>query len=263
MWICPCGYENKHASHVCRRCRISSTPKGEKGQGYATLPDINRSSAQQEVPSGERHFVAASGEYDPKGTDGTWDRPASKRVIAISNGLTDDLTLERAVHRAVGMVIYDAKTCTLSSLLQRIQKSAGSGGATSIALIDHGTPGEFKLLANLDVTCPSLQENQELRHFFIGLGKLIVPGGRLDLLACDLVSSKEGLKLCAKLEELTGCPVAASNNKTAVMVDFKLEKGNVDAAQEYFDISRLQQWTGSACPCMPFRPQAGGQYDRW
>lgn len=192
-------------------------------------------------------------EYSPtQGRDGLLDRQVQTRVMVISSNLSMEMVLARAVHSAVGLVLYDAKHTDLKSLLGRIAAATRGVPADSIAIIDHGAPGVFHLLEGVEVNAAGLaDEKGDLATFFVSIGKLIKPSGRLDLLACNLLSNESGAALVKRIEQLTSRAVAASTDVTGAGGNFVLERGQVDVAAQYFDIMQLSAWQSSA----GFRPR--------
>lgn len=72
--------------------------------------------------------------------------------------------------------------------------------------------------------------------------------GRIDLLACDIVSTDSGADLVAAIETLSGTKVAASSDATgneAYGGDWVLESDGVDVQSTYFDADALEGFDGS------------------
>jgi hypothetical protein len=94
----------------------------------------------------------------------------------------------------------------------------------------HGSKGEIKLTQTIAVTLETA-ENREISQFMRGLRKMLIHGGRIDILGCDVAASPEGKQLIAKLEQLYGINFAASDDVTAVAKgagDMQLETDGVD-----------------------------------
>ena len=127
----------------------------------------------------------------------------------------------------------------------------------SIALVLHGSEGEIKLTEGVSITTGTA-ENPEIALFLAGLGKMLAPEGRIDVLGCDVAGSPEGRELIAKLESLYSVNIAASDDITTAQKggDMVLETDGIDLAAVYFDEQKLKEWEGElsqyvpyACPC--------------
>jgi hypothetical protein len=118
-------------------------------------------------------------------------------------------------------------------------------GLSTIAIMDHGKPGEFCLLNGNSVSLKSLSEKPELEGFFVKLGKMVAANGRIDLLACNLTAGLEGKNLLASLENLTKRNFAASSNLTGDGGDFILESDNVNVQNVYFLSDKIKAWKHS------------------
>ena len=93
----------------------------------------------------------------------------------------------------------------------------------------------------------SLMGSADLQHFWQGVGSLVKDNGRIDLLACGLVSSEAGNLLLSQLETLTGKNFAASDDPTGNPQsggDWVLESDGVNVAPVYFSQAGLSQFTG-------------------
>ena len=79
-----------------------------------------------------------------------------------------------------------------------------------------------------------------------GLGKMLAPEGRIDVLGCDVAGNSEGRELIAKLESLYSVNIAASDDVTTAQKggDMVLETDGINLAAVYFDEQKLKEWEG-------------------
>ena len=176
---------------------------------------------------------------------------ASPRLLLVSTALPGHEVLVGAVKANVTVVAVDYDAWSVDDLIAALPKS---GGFASVGLLDHGAPGEFRLLASLAggaVDLADLAVDATLTGLLKTLGALVKPGGRLDLLACSVAVGANGAALLEELARLTGVTVAASTDATGAAAkggDWTLELGAVDAAAAYFDGGRLDAWQHTAAP---------------
>ena len=172
---------------------------------------------------------------------------ADPRLLLVSTALPGHEVLVGAAKANVTVVAVDYDAWSVADLIAALPKK---GGFASVGLLDHGAPGEFRLLASLAggaVDLADLAADATLTGLFKTLGALIKPGGRLDLLACSV--GVDGAALLEELSRLTGVTVAASTDATGAAAkggDWTLERGAVDAAAAYFDGGRLEGWQHTA-----------------
>ena len=172
---------------------------------------------------------------------------AAPRLLLVSTALPDHEVLVGAARTNVTVVAVDYDAWSADDLIAALPTSRGFA---SVGLLDHGAPGEFRLLASLAggaVDLADLAADATLTGLFKTLGALIKPGGRLDLLACSV--GVDGAALLEELSRLTGVTVAASTDATGAAAkggDWTLELGAVDAAAAYFDGGSLEGWQHTA-----------------
>jgi hypothetical protein len=175
------------------------------------------------------------------------------RLVLISDELPEyDMLIQAAKHNAgIATMVIHYDGMTINSLLAAIHKKVGprKGKLLSIAHLDHGHKGQFRLLKGHDVDLKALHNNARLAQFFKSIGSYCDPQqGRFDLLACSVAEGKEGHLFVEHMRKVTGIEVAASNNKTgsdgevADAYDWILEDGGADAATAYFDKEKLRHW---------------------
>ncbi len=186
------------------------------------------------------------------GTDPGVTTAASEavHVLVVSSTVQDADQLVSAKGSGVLTVSYDGNTASLDSILAEIQDKLGGQKADSIAFATHGTDGEFTLAGDYVVNASSLSESMELQNFWTSVGSLVNDGGRIDLLACSLVSNEQGALLLSNLETLTVKNFAASDDPTGnpEAGDWVLESDNVDVAPIYFDQAALDSYSGLLWP---------------
>jgi hypothetical protein len=170
------------------------------------------------------------------------------RLLLLSSTIHDDDILAAAANERTIVVRYDAKTTTLDALLDSARSALGGRKAASIAIAahDYGV-AKFYLTGEHTISLGSSLLSDEQRDFWWELGTLVAPGGRIDLLACDLAATREGRELVNVLAGHSGVTVAASTNPTGQPAsggDWLLEIANVDVADIYFSSGRLALFTG-------------------
>lgn len=216
------------------------------------------------VPLEERVVLDASGahevfsledylEKDHLDFDGTsqassWMNPEMDiRVLVISSEIPHPEKLVRAALQEVEIVYYNAKDSSLNDLSREIAETLGENKASSIAFANHGKDGLFYLTPDQIVSSESL-ENEHIQVFWQNVSSHVKKDGRIDLLACNLASSPEGLDLLNELENLTGTNFAASTDLTGsehLSADWILESDNIYASLLYFDSSLIESWQGA------------------
>ena len=170
------------------------------------------------------------------------------RVLVISSNITDAEILASAAKDNITLVQYDANHASLSDIYDAISSALEGKDASSIAFANDGDESLFKLSSQQEVSIETLSSNLELQDFWVRVGSLLNENGRIDLLACNVAASAEGLELIDYLERLTNAEVAASDDITGNSEqngDWLLESDDIDAAALYFNYPELQQWTGS------------------
>lgn len=165
------------------------------------------------------------------------------RVLVISSELEDGDDLASAVKDGVIVVEYDAEKTGLDDLAKLIDEALGDQKADSIAFASHNSgDGEIQL------TQPDRLSAPEYQDFWKQIGELVEDGGRIDLLACNVVEDAEGERFLSSLEEYSGTNVAASTDKTgneAYGGDWVLEEPDgVDVQDSYFDAEKLERFEG-------------------
>jgi len=191
------------------------------------------------------------------------------RVLFVSDKLPLFELLIKATKDSTMVVPVNYEQWTLKQLVEETVKRLGEPGFqyTSIAFMDHGVSGAFKLLKSVGdengmVSLPVLEGNHQLQDFFKFLTSYLVKktfsadfeedlSRRFDLLACE-VAKGEGIKLIEFLEDITETCWAASDNKTGntrintvnTPADWVMQtKAGLGAVHGcYFQIPRLAKW---------------------
>ena len=165
------------------------------------------------------------------------------RLLLVSSAVKDEGILSAAAREEVLVIRYEAETCSLESLLEKVKAALRGRLADSICFATHDL-GEaaFYLTGSHTVNLGTVLGDERMRTFWTELGSLIAPGGRVDLLACNLARNERGRMLLSALEEVSGLEFAASTDNTgnpAAGGNWLLEAGGVDAASLYFSSDRL------------------------
>ncbi|WP_143406385.1 ELWxxDGT repeat protein, partial [Estrella lausannensis] len=174
------------------------------------------------------------------------------RVLVVSSEIRDATTLSQAALNGVKIVYYDASTTTTEMLTAKIAQTLDGEQADSIAFAGFGEADGFHLTQGKVVSAETIENDTGLQKFWNEVGNMVKDDGRVDILACNLVSTDKGLQLIAQIDQVvdhdddgSDIKVAASNNLTgseAAGGDWVLEKGGVDVAKTYFNTERLSAW---------------------
>ena len=172
----------------------------------------------------------------------------SVRVLLVSSTVRGGDVLAAAAGEGVVVINYDAQKTSPADLVARVGNELGDRKATSIGIVahDHGV-GRFYLAGTHSICLSSTLADREERRFWRELGALVSPGGRIDILACNLASTEEGMMLVSALADAAGVEVAASSNATGNPSsggDWVLETAGIDAGQIYFTSANLMDFAG-------------------
>ncbi|THB65658.1 MAG: DUF4347 domain-containing protein, partial [Desulfovibrio sp.] len=191
---------------------------------------------------------AADSGGEPQGiapdAEGTAD--GGLRVLAVSSSVQDAEVLANSAVEGVLTYVYDGDSSNLDAILADITEMLGGQQADSIAFATHDLgAGQFHLAGEHSVDTYSLLNDAELQSFWQGVGSLVAEDGRVDVIACDVAGTAQGLELLSQLESLTGADVAASDDATgnpAQGGDWVLETHNVNLVGTYLDADGLVQF---------------------
>ena len=187
--------------------------------------------------------------------------PYSRLLLISSRMMTPELLVAAAKRPEVGVILFDWNTFSLEDLIAACKQATGGGLLSnkldSIALMTHGKPGNVNVVKGRRTNLKNLDKFKDLNEFWVDIaglvksplidretGETLSPGGRVDLLACSVAATAEGVDLVARLEKITGVNFAASDDVTEVG-DFNLETDGVDATA-YFVPEKLEKWKGRA-----------------
>lgn len=186
-----------------------------------------------------------------------------QRLLLISDNLSHHQILACAVKASTVLVVVRYNDWDIEDLIQSVRQIAGEPAKqyASVGLLDHGAPGVFCLLEQVaggDVDLKDLQESEELQTFFKFIaGYVQAPkelrnwrrdlDARIDLMACSVAGSREGMELITRLEDLTHVNWAASVDKTGNVADgfdwdMETEEGLPPVSSCYFVEERLADW---------------------
>ena len=200
-------------------------------------------------------------------------KKAPRTLLLISDNLPKhELLLDAALASATVVAVkYDQ--WSLGALIDAINKSAPAGTTfDAVGILDHGAPGRFCLLKSVgggDIDLADLATDASIAAFFKGIGGLVKPGGRIDLLGCSVAAGPEGRALLAQVEALAGVTVTASTDKTggAADADWEMETHGLNVAKDYFDVEALKEWKHASFMFRPSNPASlliapgfGGQH---
>ena len=168
---------------------------------------------------------------------GPADTSENVHVLVVSTAIQSSDDLVHAAADGVLTVTYNPTTDSPDSILLKIETALSGHKADSIAFATHDQgPGQFYLTGDYSVNLNTLLGSAELQHFWKGVGSLVNDDGRIDLLACKLVSNDTGRLLLSQLESLAGRNFAASDDPTGNAQyggDWILESDGVNVAHQY------------------------------
>lgn len=203
------------------------------------------------------------------------DTNGFKRLLLISDNLPLPEILIRATLDDIIVIPVQYKSWDLSQLKQEILFRAGSPQHQflTVGLLDHGKAGEFCLLESVAGGSIDMKDwedaltAKELNEFFKFLASYVkMPKelhkwrddatSRIDLMACDVAKTAEGMKLITHLEDITRVNWAASTNKTGAgegvengfdwVMETEEHLGLGDIAKHYFVEEKIRKWKHSA-----------------
>ena len=212
---------------------------------HADVPEAGTQAGVAPAVPTEGADAAAHQEAGPHAGD------APARLVVISSAIDQSAALAAAARAGVHATIYDAEHGGLTGLLEQIRAVLGGRAAESIALATHGLEGGGLELANGHPVSLETLHNPELQAFWQGVAELLAPGGRIDLLACDVAAGPDGQALVDALEETAGVNFAASSDLTGNAEhggDWCLETDHVDAGAVYFDPHQIAEFRGVLAP---------------
>ena len=169
-------------------------------------------------------------------------------LLVISSDIDAADDLANAAKDGVLVVRYDASDTSLDDLAGMIQDALGGQKADSIAFATHNTEsGQLNLTKSDIISSDSLDNDAAQQSFWLAVGESLSQDGRIDLLACNLVSDDAGEAIVEKIENLSGANVAASDDATgneAYGGDWVLESDGVDIQGTYFDSDAIANFDG-------------------
>ena len=189
---------------------------------------------------------------------------SGQSLILVSDNLEKHEMLIKATLATTTVVAVKYDTWSLDALWGAIERRVPAGTKfDAVGILDHGAPGRFCLLKSVgggDIDLADLATDASIAAFFKGIGSLVKPGGRIDLLGCSVAAGPEGRALLAKVEALTGVTVTASTDKTggAEGADWEMETHGLDVAKDYFDKEKIAAWKEAAL--LPLVPIAAGLF---
>ncbi|MEC7839004.1 MAG: SdrD B-like domain-containing protein [Chlamydiota bacterium] len=180
-------------------------------------------------------------------------------VIVISDDVADSDVLAAAANDNSIVVVYDYENDSLSDINAQIYQALDGKKADNIAFATEGTSGAFSLTDDHEVNSDTIDEqsgNSEMLAFWDSISNMVMPGGQIDLLGCNLGLMAEGLEFLNDFSEMindqgTSIIVNASSDRTGSELlggDWVLEYSSEDNTQpvnlneRYFTESSLNDW---------------------
>ena len=189
---------------------------------------------------------------------------SGQSLLLVSDNLEKHEMLIKATLATTTVVAVKYDTWSLDALWGAIERRVPAGTKfDAVGILDHGAPGRFCLLKSVgggDIDLADLATDASIAAFFKGIGGLVKPGGRIDLLGCSVAAGPAGRALLAQVEALTGVTVTASTDKTggAEGADWVMETHGLDVAKDYFDKEKIAAWKEAAL--LPLVPIAAGLF---
>ena len=177
---------------------------------------------------------------------------SGQSLLLVSDNLEKHELLIKATLATTTVVAVKYDTWSLDALWEAIERRVPAGTKfDAVGILDHGAPGRFCLLKSVgggDIDLADLATDASIAAFFKGIGGLVKPGGRIDLLGCSVAAGPEGRALLAQVEALAGVTVTASTDKTggAADADWEMETHGLNVAKDYFDVEALKEWKHAA-----------------
>lgn len=169
-------------------------------------------------------------------------------VLVVSSDADPEGTLSGAAREGVMVLRYDAETTSLDGLSAMIQDALGGQKADSIAFATHNEGTLVQLTSEGATTIGELMRSGgDHQDFWGGIGESVADGGRIDLLACNVLENGAGEQFLSRMEDVTGVNVAASTDLTgneAYGGDWVLESDGIDVSGTYFDAEALENFDG-------------------
>ena len=175
-----------------------------------------------------------------------------RTLLLVSDNLEKHEMLIDATLATTTVVAVKYGKWSLDALCDAIERRVPAGTKfDAVGILDHGAPGRFCLLKSVgggDIDLADLATDASIAAFFKGIGGLVKPGGRIDLLGCSVAAGPAGRALLAQVEALTGVTVTASTDKTggAEGADWEMETHGLDVAKDYFDKEKIAAWKEAA-----------------
>lgn len=205
------------------------------------LPD---SSQDSEASSSPATSLSSSGAT----TSGATSSTNPVRILVVSTTVDQSDALLHAAQDDVVTVSYDASSTTLQGLLDKIESALGGRKAESIGIAVHDDRRGGLCLAHDDVmNLGSVMLDSPAQEFWCELGKMVIPSGRIDILACNVGAGEMGSAFETMLQRLSGVNVALSTDATGnpeYGYNWILESDGIDAEAVYFDSTRILDFTG-------------------
>ena len=174
--------------------------------------------------------------------------PQPLRAVVVSSDINDGADLVSAIKDNIVTIGYDASTANSQTILSSIEAALAGRAVDSIAFVSHDEgPGAFSLTDSLSVSFSSLASDASLQNFWHAVGQFVKDDGRIDIAACDVASSEEGLALVAQIEALSGRNVAASSDPTGNAdfgANWELETDGVSLLDTYLDANAALNFDG-------------------
>ena len=177
---------------------------------------------------------------------------SGQSLLLVSDNLEKHEMLIKATLATTTVVAVKYDTWSLDALWGAIERRVPAGTKfDAVGILDHGAPGRFCLLKSVgggDIDLADLATDASIAAFFKGIGGLVKPGGRIDLLGCSVAAGPAGRALLAQVEALTGVTVTASTDKTggAEGADWVMETANLQVIPSYFHADKLGEWKEAA-----------------
>ncbi len=236
--------ENAPETQVEQNPGNSNAPVAQTAPTEAAAEALNSNNPVSQIFNGDTHNVLVSNDLATVESLA----PEPVRAIVVSSDIQDRDDLIGAIQGNVITISYDAGASNAGTILSAIQSALAGRVVDSIGFVSHENgAGAFNLTNGLSVSLESLSADSSLQGFWSSVGQFVKQDGRIDILACDVASSPEGLQLVSQIESLSGRNVAASSDLTGNPEfggNWELETDRIALVPAYFDPDEILKFDG-------------------
>ena len=165
--------------------------------------DLNQETTGENTPESQQELDGLSPNEQPDATDPSGENSDDDlSVVLISNVLQDAQALSEAVVDGVEIIVYDAQTGSVDSIIVMLEELVESSGQDigHVAILSHGASGTLSFGVGEAWTLSLLEENP---NDWSELGDLLSDDARIDLYGCSIGQGEHGELFVETLAEIT------------------------------------------------------------